>query len=124
MTIDEFIAVSKALSDPNRVRAFLSLRNGELCLCQIIELLSLAPSTVSKHMSILKQAGLIRSRKDSRWVYYQLMTYENTDSRMNSLIQILISLLEQCDKIKHDDLKLTEIVTERLESICKQSIDF
>lgn len=68
----EFMAITKALSDPNRVRMLLSLRRGELCVCQITELFGLATSTVSKHLSILNQAGLILSRKTERWVYYRL----------------------------------------------------
>ena len=68
----EFMAITKALSDPNRVRMLLSLRGGELCVCQITELLDLATSTISKHLSILNQAGLILSRKTERWVYYRL----------------------------------------------------
>ena len=67
-----FISIAKALSEESRVRALMCLRAGELCLCQLIELLGLAPSTVSKHMSILQQAGLIRSRKEGRWHYYRL----------------------------------------------------
>ena len=50
----------------------LALRPGELCVCQITELLGFAPSTVSKHLSILEQAGLLLSRKAERWVYYRL----------------------------------------------------
>jgi DNA-binding transcriptional ArsR family regulator len=50
----------------------MALRGGELCLCQIIGLLRLSPSTVSKHMAILNQAGLVEARKRGRWVYYQL----------------------------------------------------
>jgi ArsR family transcriptional regulator len=68
----EFMAITKALSDPNRVRILLSLKRGELCVCQITELFGLATSTISKHLSILTQAGLIRSRKAERWVYYRL----------------------------------------------------
>ena len=66
------MAVTKALADENRVRMLLALRQGELCVCQIVALVHLAPSTVSKHMSILKQAGLVESRKDGRWMYYRL----------------------------------------------------
>jgi DNA-binding transcriptional ArsR family regulator len=60
---------TKALADETRVRTLLSLRQGELCVCQITELFGLAPSTVSKHLSILFQAGLVDSRKDGRWMY-------------------------------------------------------
>ena len=68
----EFLAITKALSDESRVRALLSLRNGELCLCQIIELLQLSPSTVSKHMDVLYQAQLVQRRKEGRWHYFRL----------------------------------------------------
>ena len=48
------------------------LEGQELCVCQVIELLGLAPSTVSKHLSILKHARLIDGRKHGRWMYYRL----------------------------------------------------
>jgi len=66
------ISIAKALGDPQRVRALMALNDGELCLCQLIELLKLSPSTVSKHMAVLNQAGLVESRKEGRWVYYRL----------------------------------------------------
>lgn len=66
------ISITKALSDENRVRALMMLRKGELCVCQLIEMLRLAPSTVSKHMAILYQAGLVDARKQGRWNYYRL----------------------------------------------------
>lgn len=68
----EFMNITKALADENRVRALLALCDGELCVCQITELFGLAPSTVSKHLSILFQAGLVESRKAGRWIYYKL----------------------------------------------------
>jgi len=67
-----FARIAKALSDQNRVRALMMLCQGELCVCQLIEMLGLAPSTVSKHMSILFQAGLVDARKQGRWNYYRL----------------------------------------------------
>ncbi len=68
----DFLSIAKALSDENRVRALMALTGGELCVCQIIELLSLAPSTVSKHMAVLHQARLVESRKEGRWIFYRL----------------------------------------------------
>ena len=73
----EFINMTKALSDENRVRALMMLREGELCVCQLIEMLGLAPSTVSKHMSILRQARLVQARKEGRWMYYRLPDGDN-----------------------------------------------
>jgi ArsR family transcriptional regulator len=54
------------------VRILLALRRRELCVCQITELFGFAPSTMSKHLSILHHAGLIQSRKTERWVHYRL----------------------------------------------------
>lgn len=68
----DFINMTKALSDENRVRALMMLQKGELCVCQLIEMLGLAPSTVSKHMSILRQARLVQAHKEGKWMYYRL----------------------------------------------------
>jgi DNA-binding transcriptional ArsR family regulator len=68
----DFLPVAKAMADENRARILLFLRDDELCVCQVIEMLRLAPSTVSKHLSILHRAGLIKARKDGRWSYYRL----------------------------------------------------
>lgn len=76
MTMREFMAITKALADENRVRVLLALQGGELCVCQITELFGLAASTISKHLSILYQAGLVDSRKDGRWIYYSLPAKE------------------------------------------------
>jgi ArsR family transcriptional regulator, arsenate/arsenite/antimonite-responsive transcriptional repressor len=68
----DFLAIAKALSDEQRVRMLLALQGRELCLCQLVELVGLAASTVSKHMSILRQSRLVEGRKEGRWMYYRL----------------------------------------------------
>ena len=68
----EIVAIAKALSDENRIKALMLLCGRELCVCRIVEFLGLAPSTVSKHMSVLKAAGLVESRRDEKWIYYKL----------------------------------------------------
>ena len=70
--MNEFLRIAKALSDETRVRALLSLEGGELCVCQVVDLLKLSPSTVSKHMSVLGHAGLVARRREGRWIYYRL----------------------------------------------------
>jgi ArsR family transcriptional regulator, arsenate/arsenite/antimonite-responsive transcriptional repressor len=69
----DVVTIAKALSDENRVRILPILEGREPCVCQVIELLDLGPSTVSKHLSILKQARLIDGRKQGRWMYYRLI---------------------------------------------------
>jgi DNA-binding transcriptional ArsR family regulator len=64
--------IAQALSDETRLRALLALRGDELCLCHLIALLRLAPSTVSKHLDLLVRAGLVERRKAGRWAYFRL----------------------------------------------------
>lgn len=65
------LAITRALADETRLRALMMLADGELCLCQIIDAIGLAPSTVSRHMTILHDAGLVQRRKEGRWHYYR-----------------------------------------------------
>ena len=69
-----FLALHRALADSSRVRALNLLTHGELCLCELIQVLGLAPSTVSKHMTELSRAGLVERRKQGRWQFYRLPT--------------------------------------------------
>ncbi len=70
--IKDVLAVGKALSDKNRVRALMALYVvGDLCVCQITQLLGLATATVSRHMSILLESGLVATYKVGRWVHYR-----------------------------------------------------
>jgi DNA-binding transcriptional ArsR family regulator len=68
----DVLAASGALADAGRMRVLAALATGELCVCQILELLELAPSTVSRHIAILKSAGLVQTRKQGRWIYCSL----------------------------------------------------
>jgi len=87
----ELMAIVRALADENRTRIMMFLRGGEMCVCQVVEMLGLAPSTVSKHLDVLYQAGLIESRKDGRWVYYRLP--ERPSPRAKGAIGWLIAAL-------------------------------
>lgn len=90
-----FLAITKALSDETRVRALLALRHGELCLCHIIGLLQLAPSTVSKHLDVLYQAGLVQRRKDGRWAYFRLAGAEAPPAVQRALRWVLETLADE-----------------------------
>ncbi|MBL3539521.1 metalloregulator ArsR/SmtB family transcription factor [Aminivibrio sp.] len=71
--MESILFISKALGEKNRLRVFLALMDTEeLCVCDVGDFLGLAPATVSRHMSILRQAGLIESEKRGRWVYYRM----------------------------------------------------
>jgi len=64
--------IAHALSDPGRAKALLALRGRELCVCQVVELLKLSFPTVSRHISILEDAGLLLAEKRGKWSYCRL----------------------------------------------------
>jgi len=113
------MAVAKALSDPNRVRMLLALKDGELCVCQITELFGFAPSTISKHLSILHHAGLILSRKSERWVYYRLPGSSAPVSVREALAWVQKSVA-QAEEAQADAKKLEKILQTDLAVICRR----
>jgi ArsR family transcriptional regulator len=72
-TPEEAVAILKALADPNRLRVFELLMQGDSCNCELTERLGLPPSLLSHHLRVLHRAGLVRCRRDvvdARWIYY------------------------------------------------------
>jgi len=82
----------KALSDRHRVRALLALEGQELCLCNLQDLLGLVPSSVSRHMSILQEAGFVVSRKKGKWTYFSLAPLDENTGLSGLLRWLLESL--------------------------------
>ena len=113
------MAITKALSDPNRVRILLALRKGELCVCQITALFGFAPSTVSKHLSLLHHAGLILSRKSERWVYYRLPN-QNAPAPVREALDWVHQSLAKTDEAAADAKKLKRILQTDVAVICRR----
>lgn len=99
--MESILAITRALSDENRIRALLALKGRELCVCQLIEFLQLAPSTVSKHMTILKQARLVKGQKRGRWMYYQQVD-SDAPPEVRQVLEWLHSCLPRSPRIKQD----------------------
>ncbi len=114
------LAITNALADESRVRALVALTRGELCVCQIAELLQLAPSTVSKHLSILRQGGLVESEKRGRWIYYALPA-EPDDSARRS-IEWVRDALAKDSRIIEDARRLRIILKEDPEELCRRQL--
>ena len=70
----ELVAIAKALADPTRIRIIAALRNGELCVCELVDALDIGQSSLSSHLQICRQVGVLTTRKESRWIYYSLST--------------------------------------------------
>ena len=112
----DFLPITKALSDQTRLRLLMALRDGELCLCQLIDLTQLAPSTVSKHMALLQQAGLVERRKDGRWHFYRLPENPLSPATEQAIAWVSESLAEE-PMIRDDAKRLTEIRSKDLEEL-------
>ncbi len=109
---------TKALADGSRLRTIAALIScQELCVCQITELLSLAMATVSRHISILQNAGLVESRKDGRWVYYRLASDFPPELKF-----WLDSQLMQSREVESDKVRLEKITSIKVEELCKMKM--
>ncbi|WP_409200457.1 ArsR/SmtB family transcription factor [Methanobrevibacter sp. DSM 116169] len=64
--------IFKALSEPLRIKILFLLKDGELCVCHINSSLNKPQSTISHHLSLLKNINLLNSRKEGKWTYYSL----------------------------------------------------
>jgi DNA-binding transcriptional ArsR family regulator len=119
MDMGEFMKITKGLSDPNRVRILLALEQGELCVCQITELFGFANSTISKHLSVLHNAGLILSRKAERWVYYRLPGNAASPAVRESLAWVR-KFAGETDEAQSDSKKLKKILATDVAEICRR----
>ncbi len=92
MTIETLrppVDLLKALAHPVRLRILALLRAGELCVCEVAEVLGLAPSTVSEHLTGLRRTGLVREWKVGRWVHVAL----SEDAAARPVLEALWPLL-------------------------------
>ncbi|MFZ1956155.1 MAG: metalloregulator ArsR/SmtB family transcription factor [Desulfobacterales bacterium] len=111
----EFIKVMKALSDPSRVKMIKMLQRRVMCVCELQGALGLAQSTVSKHLKILEDAGMIAFSKEGLWVNYRLAD-GSKNPYVASLLGNLRHWLEDDPEVEALLDRLPEI---RREFICK-----
>ncbi|MBD3331548.1 metalloregulator ArsR/SmtB family transcription factor [candidate division GN15 bacterium] len=114
-------AAFSALGDPNRLRIVLALRQGELCVCQIVALLELANSTVSRHLQIIRETGIIESYKQGRWVYYRMATSDEGATLVRALLPML-SLAEASAQAAADARRLARIQRINPEELCRTQL--
>lgn len=110
-----FLKVMKALSDPNRVKIIKLLQQREMCVCELQGALNIAQPTVSKHLKILEESGLVDFRKEGLWVNYFL-----TDGATPYAASVLGNLKHWLD----DDPEIAELIRKvpRLnrEALCRK----
>lgn len=101
------ISIYKAISDETRLRILKLLEKETLCFCDIHEIIGSANSTVSKHLSILRNSDLITSKKSGKWVYYSLNT-NSENSFARTMFEFISSQHNSASAIINDKILLAE----------------
>jgi arsenate reductase/ArsR family transcriptional regulator len=113
----EFELAMKAAGDPTRTRILKLLESGGLCVCQVQAVLGLAPSTVSKHLTILRLAGLVEDRRDGKWIEYAL-TDGSRNPHAAAVLAMVRQSLQRDPAIAADRARLREIKAIPMTELC------
>ncbi|MCK4923886.1 MAG: helix-turn-helix transcriptional regulator [Spirochaetes bacterium] len=108
LTLVDYLNIFKALSDENRLRILLMLRRRSLCVCEMHEVLNIALSTLSAHLKLMKNTGLIVDEKDGRWVIYSL----SQNTYLHELLETLEKQLRDNRTIESDRAIISQITRE------------
>lgn len=103
------VDILKALSDENRIRIVNILLPGELCVCEIEYLLNMTQTNVSRHLKILKTAGIIERNKQAQWIHYHIS--ESFKSKNSDLVQYIeknVEAVPACLTDKENFIKYRE----------------
>jgi len=113
----DFELAMKAVGDPTRTRILKLFEGGGLCVCQVRAVLGLAPSTVSKHLMILKLAGLVEDRRDGKWIEYALAD-DARNPHARPVLDLLRGSLDRDPAVLADRKRLREIKAIPLAELC------
>jgi DNA-binding transcriptional ArsR family regulator len=116
----DIVRILKALSEEIRLRIInLLYQKEELCVCEIVEALSLPQSTISRHMGVLKNAGIVEDKKAGQWVFYKLLI----EKEETSFIKILIENgFKKIPLLQNDIKALTKRIEKGGNVLCKEKI--
>ncbi len=114
--MNDLVLFAKAFADPTRVRILALLRTGELCVCELTDAMEMSQSTLSSHLQTIRQAGLVTTRKEGKWVYYRL------EPGQSSLIDTLFAhhkpMLDADRRLQRDAERLAQRLEMRENGCC------
>ncbi len=114
--MNELVVVAKAFADPTRVRILSALRGGELCVCELSDALGVTQSTLSTHLQVIRDAGLVQTRRDGKWIYYTVTP--ETDQLLGSVFEFFAKAVKNDATIRRDQQQLTARLKERKGGAC------
>ena len=109
----------KTLGDATRLRILALLFSGELCVCDITETLNLPQSTVSRHLSYLRNAGLVKGCRKQKWMHYRLLSHP--DSLVHGVVELLKQQLPVLATIQKDQANLKTYLEEKGKKGCQKA---
>ena len=101
--------IFKALSDETRLRVVKLLEERELCVCELIQVLNMSQPRISRHLGVLKNAGLVNDRREGKWVYYSLQK-SAADKELQTVLNSLLSLENANPIVLQDKEKLKKAI--------------
>lgn len=117
--LGDLVEAAKGLAHPARLRLLGMLAGGELCVCQMIAVLGLAPSTVSKHLSVLAHGGLVSERKEGKLVFYRL----RDDGPAAALLPPVLSLLDEAPGARDERTVVDRLRQVPVATLCAADLD-
>lgn len=86
--LEDDSSILKSIADPTRLKIIYLLKNGELCVCEILDAFDKSQSTISHHLNMMKKEGIINGRKQGKWIYYKLANEEIIDT-LETLFELI-----------------------------------
>lgn len=114
--MEQLVSAAKAFADPTRVRILSALREGELCVCEICDTLAVTQSTLSTHLQVIRDAGLVSTRKEGKWMYYTIAP--NAERLLDSLFQFFSDSLKTDATLRRDVKRLNQRLSLRDNGAC------
>jgi len=112
----ELTLAAKAFADPSRVRIIMALRAGELCVCELCDALGVTQSTLSTHLQVIREAGLVSARREGKWMYYAIAPA--VKPLVRSLFRFFAKSLETDPILKRDKKELSQRLALRTAGSC------
>lgn len=92
-TVDDLSKVLKVLADPTRLTMLKQMQLGEQCACSFVDCFEISQPAISRHLKMMRQAGLLLERRDKQWIHYRL-------NEMSPFYAIVVGLLDQVEQPK------------------------
>lgn len=112
----QLAAVARALAEPNRIRILAALRGGELCVCELCDALALSQSTLSTHLRVIRQAGLVTARRQGKWMYYAVAP--DSAALVTGLFSLFDGSLKGDRRLAADVKRLSKRLAQRTDGEC------